>query len=494
MKMELRHRALDKVYKRRDRIDMPDFQREEVWTEDQKRRLIDTILRGWHLPKFYFRKTDESSFECVDGQQRLAAIFEFYDNKLHLEASAARSYGGSTYKKLKPDDSDGFDDFEIDIEEIDDATDDELKELFVRLQLGTPLTTAEKLNALGGEARDFARWIAAQPFFRKRIGVRDTRYAHFDIATKWLFIEARGVQSQMRFPQLENFLRDNRSFDSAGQAGKRIKTALKYLDGAFPTDASQLRNRASVLSVCMLAATLIEAGLPRSTAPQFGDFIARFFADLTAEVEKGAKATDTDLLRYQEAISYGSTGGDSIRQRLAILSKCLVTSDATFTSLGRRSSSGDESIAAALIEMVEEVSERIFSINEKASATGADVFKMTNKSSRAIKKLALPCDTEKSFGEIVDSLYFLVYEGTGECKRLPSPPPDFAMDVKFLRTHLRHDLDHGDEREAQKKRRRGAALLRKYLGKQSLGECGPEDFAAGQLRFLDGLKRMLAQC
>jgi hypothetical protein len=68
------------------------------------------------------------------------------------------------------------------------------------------------------------------------------------------------------------------------------------------------------------------------------------------------------------------------------------------------------------------------------------------------------------------------------------------MDVKFLRTHLRHDLDHGDEREAQKKRRRGAALLRKYLGKQSLGECGPEDFAAGQLRFLDGLKRMLAQC
>ena len=54
MKMEMRRRSIDKVYKRRDRIDMPDFQREEVWTDHQKRQLIDTVLRGWHLPKFYF--------------------------------------------------------------------------------------------------------------------------------------------------------------------------------------------------------------------------------------------------------------------------------------------------------------------------------------------------------------------------------------------------------------------------------------------------------
>src|SRR5437867_12726168 len=103
MKMELRSRALDKVYKRRDRIDMPDFQREEVWTELQKRRLIDTILKGWHLPKFYFRKLDESNFECVDGQQRLAAIFEFFDGKLTLEASTSRTYGGARYPKLQAD-------------------------------------------------------------------------------------------------------------------------------------------------------------------------------------------------------------------------------------------------------------------------------------------------------------------------------------------------------------------------------------------------------
>ena len=68
MKMETRSRALDKLYKRRDRIEMPDLQREEVWTDNKKRLLIYTVLRGWHLPKFYFRKTEDGGFECVDGQ------------------------------------------------------------------------------------------------------------------------------------------------------------------------------------------------------------------------------------------------------------------------------------------------------------------------------------------------------------------------------------------------------------------------------------------
>jgi len=113
MKMELRSRAIDKVYKRRDRIEMPDYQREEVWSDIQKRTLIDSILRGWHLPKFYFRKLDEGSFECVDGQQRLTAIWEFYDNHLQLDPAAAKRFGGATYAALHEEFPDGFDDFEI---------------------------------------------------------------------------------------------------------------------------------------------------------------------------------------------------------------------------------------------------------------------------------------------------------------------------------------------------------------------------------------------
>ena len=116
---------------------------------------------------------------------------------------------------------------------------------------------------------------------------------------------------------------------------------------------------------------------------------------------------------------------------------------------------------------------------------------MTNRSSRAMKAVGSSCSTEKEFGDLVDRLYFLVYEGSGDCKRLPSPPPGYAMDVKFLRNYLRHDLDHGDAKDAAQKRRRGAQALKKYTGKGSLGECGPEDFVAAQLRLLEELKRVL---
>lgn len=487
MKMELRRKALDKLYKRRDRIEMPDFQREEVWTVEQKRLLIDTILRGWHLPKFYFRKVDEGTYECVDGQQRLSAVWEFYDNKLTLNSSTTKTYGGPTYSKLTPRYSDAFDDFELDIEELEDTSDEDLKELFVRLQLGTPLTTAEKLNAVSGEARNFAHWIADQPFFADRIGVRDTRYAHFDIASKWLFIEARGVQPQMRFPQLNSFLRENTSFSRAGDTGKRIKAALQYLASVRAKQAQLLRNRASVLSVCMLASAVVRAGVPKATAGRFGEFLKKFFHDLTLEVEKGSKATNADLLSYQEAISYGSTGADSIRERLNVLARNLAIFDSSFARVIREGVT-----EAPLAAIASEVADLVYLVNEKAaSAGGADVFKLTNRSLKAIKALGTACQNEGDFGDLVDRLYFLVYEGSGDCKRLPSPPPGFAMDVKLLRTHLRHDLDHGREAEAARKRKRAGAVFKQYTGKRALGECGPDDLLTAQMRLLNGLKSML---
>ncbi len=76
--MEMRPQAiaLDKIYKRRDRYEIPDWQREQVWSDEKQRSLIDSILRGWKLPKFYVLRTGTSpdTYDVVDGQQRLNAI------------------------------------------------------------------------------------------------------------------------------------------------------------------------------------------------------------------------------------------------------------------------------------------------------------------------------------------------------------------------------------------------------------------------------------
>jgi hypothetical protein len=492
MKMELRRKALDKLYKRRDRIEMPDFQREEVWGNDKKRKLIDSILRGWNLPKLYFRKNEDGIFECVDGQQRLIAIWEFYDNKLKLDSDTANKFGGKYYKDLPDDASDAFDDFELHIEEIEDASDRELEDLFLRLQFGTPLNTPEKLNAVGGDLRDFCKWIAEQGFFSKKIALTDTRFAHFDIAVKWTFVEARGIQPQMRFKQLEALLEENRNFSRESDLAKRIKEALKYLDKAFSRKSDKLRNRANVLSVCMLASKVVRYNLHKGTANMFGDFVESFFSNLANEVEKGAKSKEMELLKYQEAITYDSTGGTSLTNRINILSRSLVLKYPILSPLLGSTSFETTATEKAFSEYTDKISELIYAINKKYAAdNGEDLFKMTTESIKANKTLSALCHDIEQYGKFIDSLYFLIYEGSGSCTRLPSPTPKFVMDVKILRTMLRHDEDHGSKKEIEKKRKKNSETFKRYSGKKTPSECGSQDFLATQLSILSALKSFL---
>ena len=492
MKMETRSRAIDKIYKRRDRIEMPDFQREEVWSDDRKRLLIDSILRGWHLPKFYFRKTDDGGFDCVDGQQRLSAIFSFFEGSLTLADDTARLTNATVYSDFTDDASDAFDDFEIEIEEIEGASDRDLEELFKRLQLGTPLNTAERLNAISGNLRDFCHEMAEQPFFAQRIGIKNTRYTHFETVVKWVFVEARGIHPKMRLLQLEALLEENRTFSRSSELAMRIKGAVEFLGRAFPADCRVVRNRANALSVCMLASRVHTQRLSASTV-HFRDFVETFFAQLSAEVQRGSRALDKELLRYQQAITSGSTGGDSVRARIGIITKRLATHAPVFAALLSSSySEVQDVVSRAVGELQRTAEELVYELNRIYSGThGEELFKMTTKTSRAIHAIGDPCIDVGSYGSFIDNLYFIVYEGSGSCNRLPDPVPDFAMNVKFLRSDIRHDLDHGPRPAVAKKLIRGANVFEKYSGKKTPEECGSDEFTSTQLRILDTLIRFL---
>ena len=65
------------------------------------------------------------------------------------------------------------------------------------------------------------------------------------------------------------------------------------------------------------------------------------------------------------------------------------------------------------------------------------------------------------------------------------------MDVKFLRTQLRHDLDHGGETDSVTRRRRSGEVLRRYLGAPSLKGASAEQLRAAQLRLLNGLRKLM---
>ena len=91
----------------RERINTkPDFQRPLVWSTSQKQLLVDTILRGYDVPKLYWRRmgTKPDKYDVVDGQQRLRALWDFFDGNFKLAKNAdpidGDAIAGCAYKDL----------------------------------------------------------------------------------------------------------------------------------------------------------------------------------------------------------------------------------------------------------------------------------------------------------------------------------------------------------------------------------------------------------
>lgn len=62
----------------------PVYQRRPRWDAKMKSRLIESFLINIPVPPIILFEEDYNSYEVMDGQQRITAIREFYENKLKL--------------------------------------------------------------------------------------------------------------------------------------------------------------------------------------------------------------------------------------------------------------------------------------------------------------------------------------------------------------------------------------------------------------------------
>jgi hypothetical protein len=490
MEMISKKRALDKIYKRRDRYEIPDWQREEVWGPAKKQALIDTILQGWKLPKFYLSKTSEEpeEFEVVDGQQRLTAIFDFFDNALPLSTASAKHFKGPFYKDLPGATSDAFDDFEIEYDEITDATDKELKEFFQRLQQGLPLRSSEKLNALESALRNFCRKLVTHEFFKTSVNFVDKRYAYFDVLAKAAAIEIEGVKTGLRFDDLKELFETQASFSAKSAAAKRLTTTLDFLLGAFPKKAAFLRNRSVVQSFITLASRIVSTGKQAGKEKAFAAFAEVFMRELTSQVELGLSATDPDYIEFQRSVNANVKEGAKIRH--VILMRKMFQSDPSLATIFEPDALAEAGLSAQVKAVGERIAEEVERVNEAYSAKhGKDLFKATNKTTAAFRKLQKPIANYSGYKDLLSDLYFLFWEGPGE--RLKPSPPEAFKDVNTLRTDLQHDIDHGKAGKVATKRRDISATFGKYGSGATPRTLAPEQFVVVQMNLLGAIDRDL---
>lgn len=489
MDMRAEKRALDKIYKRRDRYEIPDWQREEVWPRKKKQALIDSILRGWKLPKFYFVKTssDPNEYEVVDGQQRLLAIFDFLDNELPLTSETAERVKATHYKDLSEALTDSFDDYEIEFDEITNGDDEELREFFQRLQEGLPLTSSEKLNSVPSKLRDFCKKLVKHDFFAKKVSAGDKRYAHFDIVTKVAVLEIEGIESGLRFDDIKTTFDSQKNFSARSNVAKRLRETFDYLNRVFPKLSVTLKNRTIVQSFSTLAARIQQTGKSKGTEARLRKFFEHFSAELSKQVTLGQQATDPEYLAFQKTVN--ANVKRSAQMRNEILLRKLLAFDPGFADLFGTSLVMESAIDKSLSSASERVRTLIETLNEDYSrSNGKDLFKATSKTAAALASLGKRAKDYPAYQKWIGKMYFIFRESLGT--RLPKWPQSFA-DVNDLRTAEQHDVDHGKQTKVSAKRKKLGATFKKYSGALNPATLAPEKFAVVQGSLLTEIEKDL---
>lgn|GEM_PF-543619 len=491
MKMTPGKRAIDKIYRRRDRYEIPEWQREGgLWSLEKKQQLIDSILRGWRLPKFYFFKVsdDPEEYEVVDGQQRLLTIYEFFENELELSTETGAEFGGVRYKKLKQVVADRFDDFEIDFDIIEEAEEDELRRFFQRLQEGLPLTSSERLNAVTSKLRDCARRFAKHELFKQKVAVKDKRYAHFDIAAKVLAVEIEGINTGLRYDDLKAIFESQSSFSERSAVAKRVLSALDYANRVFTSRSPVLANRTVVQSFLTLLCTVVETGRQAGHEADFLHFFEEFTRAFKSQVELGADATDLDYIRFQRSINQNVRTG--ARTRHEILLRKLLTLSPSLSDIFDPGIVAQSGLSGRIAELGDSIVSVVGEINGAYGAKhGVDLLKPTSRSATALAGLRVPIRDKAGYQKLVDDLYMIFHEGAGN--RLGDQHPPSFRDVVDLRTDLDHDVDHGPAKKVRSKRRRLGEVFRRYSGGSTPATLAPEKFLAVQATLLEAVVRDL---
>lgn len=148
---------------------------EGVWNNNQKSLLIDSLLRGYLINPTYTVLENGKQY-VIDGVQRLYSVYTFINDGYKLSKNLepiiiddeTYEIAGKKYSKLDEKVRDELCSAQLQVCEISDYTDKDVREMFRRLNSGKPLNTAQKMTPdMSDELSDVVLNIVSHPFFKK---------------------------------------------------------------------------------------------------------------------------------------------------------------------------------------------------------------------------------------------------------------------------------------------------------------------------------------
>lgn len=279
-------------------FDHPIQRQSSQWTNLQQSLLIHSILANYPVPSIYVEKataeeTDDKGknvfkYSVLDGKQRLTTIFSYIDNEYALNEDAPNvcvegeefELAGKYFDELDEDVKQELLRYRFSILAFEDCSDEEIEEIFFRLNNSTPLTKPQKARPLMGvENSKFINQILTDSFFAEKCNFSALQLRKSDdmctllqammlLDNKYKEYEYSSISADetMRYAA---FIKNNYSYEQQ----IILTTILDYLNEAF-TSKEKLLKKINIPMAVMMADIAITKGIK---AYDFHNWFLYFF-------------------------------------------------------------------------------------------------------------------------------------------------------------------------------------------------------------------------
>lgn len=250
----------------------PDFQRREVWSSPARIMLMDTILRKIPMPKIFLANTmrDGKTYRVViDGQQRITAILDFLRDAFSLDNPYTGDEKGKRFSALDQDTQERFLSYQIDFNEAINPSDEEVREVYARVNKYTvPLTKQELRKAdFPGDFLTVSERLAINKYFDKAgifTPANRRRYGDAEYVSELLSAMISGIQDKKA--TLDNFYIQFADWDTRHKKTilNRFHSVLKELclifDKPFDISGTRFSQKADFYTLFLVIANFVKAG------------------------------------------------------------------------------------------------------------------------------------------------------------------------------------------------------------------------------------------
>ncbi|WP_144473012.1 DUF262 domain-containing protein, partial [Bacillus pumilus] len=302
------------------------------WTVLQRSLLIHSLAEDFPVPSIYAidevvevpQKKDPTKmkkikvYQILDGKQRLTTIRDFLNNEFSLHKDTPKAIvdgeeydlGEKKFEELDEVVQQAIQNFSLLIYKLEDATDEQIEDIFFRLNNGTPLSKQQKSKArMGAEWAKKIKEIVDHPFMEEKTSFTAHQIKKSDnemaILQAMMLIEEYEWKS-FSSNHVAEYADTFRGDDEKNNLVVEVLKALNYLNDAFEEKEKVLLRKVHFPMVIVTALEAIE----KNISPEK-------FADWKEEFKRALNSKSSIKTRYRQFGGDGSVKKEKVKGRVA---------------------------------------------------------------------------------------------------------------------------------------------------------------------------------